>query len=136
MHQFDDIVLGLPYHDGPECLIYRTDLFEDPDEQARYLAQHGQPLNVPRTWDEFQQVARFFQRPETDLYGTVFAAYPDGHNTVYDFCLQLWTRGGELFDEQGKWNLQTEEAESRWPTIEPFSTTARRFTPTHASSTQ
>jgi multiple sugar transport system substrate-binding protein len=112
MHQFDDAVLGLPYHDGPECLIYRTDLFEDPDEQARYLAQHGQPLNVPRTWDEFQQVARFFQRPEADLYGTVFAAYPDGHNTVYDFCLQLWTRGGELFDEQGKWNLQTEEAES------------------------
>ena len=112
MHQFDDVVLGLPYHDGPECLIYRTDLFEDPDEQARYLAQHGQPLNVPRTWDEFQQVARFFQRPKEDLYGTVFAAYPDGHNTVYDFCLQLWTRGGELFDEQGNWNLQTEEAES------------------------
>lgn len=35
-----------------------------------------------------------------------------GHNTVYDFCLQLWTRGGELLDGQGKWNLQTEEAES------------------------
>jgi multiple sugar transport system substrate-binding protein len=112
MHQFDDVVLGLPYHDGPECLIYRTDLFENPNEQARYLAQTGQPLRVPETWDEFQQVARFFQRPEEDLYGTVFAAYPDGHNTVYDFCLQLWTRGGELFDEQGKWSLQTAEAEA------------------------
>ena len=31
-------------------------------------------------------------------YGTVFAAFPDGHNTLYDFALQLWSRGGELTD--------------------------------------
>ena len=91
-------MIGLPYHDGPECLIYRKDLFEDESLQQAYLAQHGRPLAVPETWDEFIQVARFLNRLEQGLYGTVFAAYPDGHNTVYDVCLQLWTRGGELFD--------------------------------------
>jgi multiple sugar transport system substrate-binding protein len=104
------VIVGLPYHDGPECLIYRKDLFENPQEQAAYLARYGVPLRVPETWEEFQQIARFFHRPQEGLYGTVFAAYPDGHNTVYDFCLQLWTRGGELFDQAGKLLLDTPQA--------------------------
>jgi multiple sugar transport system substrate-binding protein len=103
-------VIGLPYHDGPECLIYRKDLFEDAREQAAYKARYGTPLRPPQSWEEFHQVARFFHRPHEKLYGTVFAAYPDGHNTVYDFCLQLWTRGGELFDRAGKLQLNTPEA--------------------------
>ena len=110
MQQFGDVVLGLPYHDGPECLIYRADLFNDPAEKARYREQLGAELRPPRTWDEFRQIARFFTRPEQNLYGTVFAAYPDGHNTVYDFCLQLWTRGGELFDSAQRLNLNTPQA--------------------------
>lgn len=84
--QFGDSVLGLPYHDGPECLIYRPDL----------LAAAN--LRPPETWAEFHASARLLSRPAESRWGTVFAAYPDGHNTVYDFCLQLWTRGGELFD--------------------------------------
>jgi multiple sugar transport system substrate-binding protein len=55
-------------------------------------------------------VARFFTRREQGLYGTVFAGYPDGQNTVYDFCLQLWSRGGELFGTDGKILLDTQQA--------------------------
>ena len=110
MHQFEETVLGLPYHDGPECMIYRRDLFEDPQEQAAYRQKYGTPLRIPQSWAEFHQIARFFHRPEQGLYGTVFAAYPDGHNTVYDFCLQLWTRGGELFDAAGNMTLDTPQA--------------------------
>jgi multiple sugar transport system substrate-binding protein len=105
-------VTGLPYHDGPESLIFRRDLFEDEKEQEQYRQQFGRPLLPPKTWSEFQDVARFFHRPQQGLYGTVFAAFPDGHNTVYDFLLQLWTRGGELFGPDGKINLQTDEARS------------------------
>jgi multiple sugar transport system substrate-binding protein len=103
-------VLGLPFHDGPECLIYRKDLFQDPTEQQAFAARFGRPLRVPRTWPEFRQAARFFQRPDRGLYGTAFAAYPDGHNTVYDFLLQLWTRGGELLDQRGQICLDTRAA--------------------------
>jgi multiple sugar transport system substrate-binding protein len=108
--QIGSQILGLPYHDGPECLIYRKDLFEDPAERANYLARYGSELRLPQTWDEFRQIAQFFTRPEKNLYGTVFAAYPDGHNTVYDFCLQLWTRGGEIFDSSQKMHLDTPHA--------------------------
>jgi multiple sugar transport system substrate-binding protein len=105
--QFGEATLGLPYHDGPECFIYRSDLLEDPAEQEAFLRRHGRPLSVPETWDDFVRVARFFTRPARGLFGTIFAAYPDGHNTVYDICLQLWTRGGELFDAAGRMRLDT-----------------------------
>jgi multiple sugar transport system substrate-binding protein len=105
--QFDDLTLGLPYHDGPECFIYRSDLFASPAEREAFFGQHGRALAIPETWDDFVRVARFFTRPEQGLFGTIFAAFPDGHNTVYDICLQLWTRGGELFDAAGRMQLDT-----------------------------
>lgn len=107
MQEFGEAVAGLPFHDGPECLIYRRDLFEDSTEIKNYQAQYGKPLTVPETWEDFKNTARFFHRPEQNLYGTVFAGLPDGHNTVFDFCLQLWTRGGELTDANGQVNINT-----------------------------
>jgi multiple sugar transport system substrate-binding protein len=100
-HQrFGQQILGLPYHDGPECLVYRKDL----------LAAIG--AEPPRTWDEFHRLARRLTDPGQNRWGTLFAAFPDGHNTVYDFCLQLWTRGGELFDAAGRLHLRTTAAEA------------------------
>ena len=92
-------IYGLPYHDGPEVFMYRTDLFDDPDEQARFQQRTGHALQPPQTWSAFLEVARFFTRPERDLYGCVVAAKADGHNNVYDFLLHLWTRGGQLLHD-------------------------------------
>ncbi|HXI17276.1 MAG TPA: extracellular solute-binding protein [Chloroflexota bacterium] len=94
----DGKTYGLPYHDGPEVLMYRTDLFGDPGEQARFRREHGRDLAPPETWAQFLEVAQFFTRPDEGLYGTCVAAYPDGHNNVYDFLIHLWSRGGALFD--------------------------------------
>lgn len=98
----DGEIYGIAYHDGPEMFLYREDLFNDPQEQAAFLVKHGYPLQVPTTWSQFLDVARFFTRPEQDLYGCVLAGYPDGHNNVYDFLIHLWSRGGELVDAD--WN--------------------------------
>lgn len=97
---FDNKTLGLPYHDGPECFIYRTDIFEELN------------LSVPSTWSEFHETARQIATKKPGLAGVILAGYPDGHNTVYDFCLQLWTRGGELFDGQERLRLCTPQAEA------------------------
>jgi len=110
MQQFGEAIAGLPFHDGPECLIYRKDLFNNPQEKQKFQEQYGKPLVVPQTWDDFKDIARFFTRPDDNLYGTVFAGYPDGHNTVFDFCLQVWTRGGDLLDQQGNINIHTPAA--------------------------
>jgi multiple sugar transport system substrate-binding protein len=91
----------IPWHDGPECLIYRKDLFENPQEQKAFANRFGRELKPPITWHEFHQTARFFTRSSQSLYGTLFAAYPDGHNTLYDLVLQVWSRGGELYSSDG-----------------------------------
>jgi multiple sugar transport system substrate-binding protein len=87
---------GMAYHDGPEVLLYRTDLFGDPAEQRGFRAAYGYPLAPPRTWAELLDQARWFTRPDRGLWGTVLGGHPDGHNNVYDFLIQLWSRGGEL----------------------------------------
>ena len=107
---FGSAVSSLPWHDGPECLIYRRDWFDDAAEQAAFRNEYGYALEPPRTWSEFADVARFFTRPAEGRYGTLFAAYPDGHNTLYDFALQLWSRGGSLTDAAGRVCVVSKEA--------------------------
>ncbi|WP_278021252.1 extracellular solute-binding protein [Flavobacterium ginsengisoli] len=101
-------IFGLPFHDGPECLIYRKDLFENKTEKENFKKQFGYELSTPKTWQEFAEIATFFNRPEQNLYGAVFANYPDGHNMVFDFCLQLWTRGGSLLNNKNQIDIHNE----------------------------
>jgi multiple sugar transport system substrate-binding protein len=103
--RYRDDFYCIPWHDGPECLIYRKDLFENPLEQKAFATQFGRELKPPSTWQEFHETARFFTHPSQSdqgpLWGTQFAAYPDGHNTLYDLVLQVWSRGGELYTFDG-----------------------------------
>jgi multiple sugar transport system substrate-binding protein len=89
---------GIPYHDGPEMFMYRADLFEHPEERERFEQERGYPLVPPETWSQFRDVAEFFTRPDDDLSGCVVAAMADGHNSVYDFFIHLWSRGGKVLD--------------------------------------
>ena len=95
-------IYGLPYHNGPEMLIFRRDLFESEREQKDFADRFGRALEPPKTWGDFLEVAKFFTRPDEDLHGTIQAAFPDAHNIIYDFFLHLWTRGGEVLDSSGK----------------------------------
>ncbi len=71
---------ALPYHDGPMMFIYRRDLFDEPREQAAFQARYGQPLRPPETWSEYLRIARFFTRPDQNMYGAVAAGLNDAHN--------------------------------------------------------
>jgi ABC-type glycerol-3-phosphate transport system substrate-binding protein len=59
----------MPVWANAEVLFYRTDLFQDPKEQAAFKAKYGAELAVPTTWQQFNDVAQFFTRG-TSLYGT------------------------------------------------------------------
>lgn len=89
-------VFGIAYHDGPMMTLYRRDLYQSSQEADAYAQKHGRALLPPSTWDDYFDQARWFTRPEEGLWGTVLAGLPDGHNTVYDFLLHLWSRGGSL----------------------------------------
>jgi multiple sugar transport system substrate-binding protein len=98
LQQFAGGLWGMPYHDGPQCLIYRKDLLE--------AAQ----IPVPTTWAQFHAAARRLHAPAEGRYGTVLALYPDGHNSFYDFCIHVWTRGGEPFGAGGRPTFKTPQA--------------------------
>jgi multiple sugar transport system substrate-binding protein len=98
LQRFNGGFWGMPYHDGPQCLIYRKDLL-----QAAGLA-------VPTTWAQFHEAARRLHAPAQERYGTVLALYPDGHNSFYDFCIHVWTRGGEVFGPGASPSFKTPQA--------------------------
>jgi multiple sugar transport system substrate-binding protein len=98
LQSFAGGVWGMPYHDGPQCLIYRKDLLE------------GAGIAPPRDWDAFVAAARQLHAPDKGVFGTALALYPDGHNSFYDFCVHVWTRGGEPFDPSGRPRFVTEQA--------------------------
>lgn len=101
---------SLPWHDGPECLVYRSDLFAEEGLRALHREKLGRELAPPKTWQEFEDTARLLSDPSKGLHGTVFAAFPDGHNTLYDFALQLWSRGGDLRGAEGRALVNSPEA--------------------------
>lgn len=53
-------------HDG-QVMYYRRDLLEDPEHQQAFQEEYGYELQPPRTWDEFGDVAEYFN--EKDLNG-------------------------------------------------------------------
>ena len=108
---------GLPYHDGPQCLIYRRDLLE------------AAGIAVPTTWDAFHAAARRLHAPAKDRYGTVLALYPDGHNGFYDFCIHVWTRGGDPFDAHGRPELVTPQAEAALDFLRELAADANAMAP-------
>lgn len=93
---FENNIYGIPFHDGPECMIYRTDLFACEENKTRFKSQFSKELIVPKTWDDYLQTTAFFSSLKEGTYGTALAAFPDGHNAVYDFCILAWSRGGEF----------------------------------------
>ena len=68
--QVDGSFVGMPAWTNAEILYYRTDLFEDPEQQAAFETEYGRPLEVPTTWEDFQEVSEFFTQ-DTDGDGTV-----------------------------------------------------------------
>jgi len=53
---------------------YRKDWFSKPELQAEFKTKYNRDLAPPKTWDEFKQVAEFFQNRKIDGK-TVYGAY-------------------------------------------------------------
>jgi multiple sugar transport system substrate-binding protein len=63
---------ALPAMGDANGWFYRRDWFENPELMAEFKEKAGRDLAVPTTWDEFKQVAEFFQGREIDgktVYG-------------------------------------------------------------------
>ena len=89
--------------------VYRRDWFEDPAEQAAFKAKYGRALQPPDTWQEFRQVAGFFQRPDEKRYGCALLTGRGYDSLVMGFQPFLGAWGGswgnrETFEVAGHVN--------------------------------
>jgi multiple sugar transport system substrate-binding protein len=71
--QYNGHTYWVAFDNDTQPFVYRSDLFNDPKEQANFEDKYGQPLTFPTTWDDQAKVAEFFTRPDaaTPLYGSV-----------------------------------------------------------------
>jgi multiple sugar transport system substrate-binding protein len=101
---------GLPYYTFTMGMFYRCDLWEDPTEQANFLAKYGYELRVPRTYDELADMAEFFRRApgdtlkgeavDQDFYGIGLMAgrFPHVQDEINSIA---WTSGAKVINDDG-----------------------------------
>ncbi len=56
-------------HDG-QVMYYRRDLLADEAHKAAFEEAYGYPLDVPKTWDQFRDVAEYFDGKDLNGDGT------------------------------------------------------------------
>lgn len=58
--KWGDTMIQYPMDGDRHYLKYRTDIFDNPEMQARYKADTGNELKVPETWEEYNAIAQYF----------------------------------------------------------------------------
>ncbi|MYW64223.1 extracellular solute-binding protein [Streptomyces sp. SID8379] len=90
-----DAVYAIPQDSGPLMFYYREDLFK----------KHK--LSVPKTWDEFAEVARAARKADPDAFLTTFSSNDSGlfAGLAQQAGARWWTVDGD-----GKWTVAIDDA--------------------------
>lgn len=101
--KFNGKYYGLPFNYAPQMLFYRRDVFSHPGVIKQYFQTYNESLRPPKTWSEFNRVAKFFDKEYNPVspvrYGTVVP-------TAYKECLlpEVYMRmrayGGEIYNKR------------------------------------
>ncbi|WP_027417067.1 extracellular solute-binding protein [Aneurinibacillus terranovensis] len=92
---------GMVYDGDAHLLFYRKDIFDRFKDE--YRQKYGQDLRPPRTWKEYDRIARFLTRDldgdgKIDIYGT--ASFGGDAKRYIWFAERYLSMGGRYFDEK------------------------------------
>ena len=62
-------MIQFPIDGDRHYLKYRKDVIDNPEYQAKYLAETGNELRIPQTWEEYAEMAEFFNGWDWDNDG-------------------------------------------------------------------
>ncbi|NOZ71376.1 MAG: extracellular solute-binding protein [Chloroflexi bacterium] len=105
--KFGGKVYALPVDGDVHMLMYRKDLFENPEEKAAFKEKYGKELAPPETWEDWLQIGEFFTRDagetlagetlERPFYGSADFAQ---RGFSFAWFVDRWAAFGEpYFDE-------------------------------------
>src|SRR5258708_35108154 len=81
------------------CLYYRTDIFGDAKLQDAYQKKFNKKLEVPKTWDDYAQVAQFItDQLAPNVYGGAHFRKAGSPGNQFAFLQQFRANGGVFFD--------------------------------------
>jgi len=85
------------------ALYYRKDIFEDPKLNEAYQAKFNKKLEVPKTWEDYAQVAQFItDQMAPNVYGAGHSRKAGSPGNQFDFMQQFRSNGGMFFDDNMK----------------------------------
>lgn len=90
---------ALPAEVDANGFLYRTDLFEDADEKAKFKEKYGYELAPPKTYKELRDIAEFFTRPP-NLYGVAPWYSKEYDGITMGFQQVMWSYGGSYGDPE------------------------------------
>ncbi len=61
----------VPWLNEYQGILYRTDLMNDPDEQAAFMEEYGYELAAPQSMQQYFDQVAHFNRPDEGLYGNI-----------------------------------------------------------------
>lgn len=111
---------GLPFMYDMQTLFYRTDLFSDLALQRNYYQLYKEELDVPKTWEEYLKIARFFTRkfnPDSPTeYGTTLGC-GDDNSAIYELLPRVWSNHSDIFSQDYKFCLIIRRRGKHWKII-------------------
>lgn len=123
-----------PFDISVQMLFYHRSLFDDIAQIRAFYEETGKTLKIPVTYEEFDQICRFFSRahrPDSPIpYG---ASLPPAVPTslASDYLPRLLSAGGLLYSANGCLNLNTPVA---LKTLKEYIEYASLASPNHARS--
>ncbi|MDR0720922.1 MAG: extracellular solute-binding protein, partial [Treponema sp.] len=102
---------SIPFLGGAQLMFYRIDVFEDPILSKDYFNTCGTKLRPPRTWPEFNTVAKFFTRKYNRSSPVEFGASCHGaiaEEICPDIYSRIWGFGGQVFNRKNLPELYSE----------------------------
>ncbi len=95
---YRDTLYAMPWFTDAGLLYYRKDL----------LNEYG--FDEPETWDELKEIVTTIRQDQPHLSGFLIQAeqYEGLITNVMEF---LWSHGADVWDETGRWQIATPEAE-------------------------
>ena len=108
----DGVAYGMPFTFCTQLLFYRKDFFNDLTLKRIFYDQYKKELLPPRTWAEYNEIARFFTRKYNPFapteFGTTLGSRISSGGTC-EYLPRLWSFGGDVYDENG-FTLNSKEA--------------------------
>jgi multiple sugar transport system substrate-binding protein len=100
---------ALPAMGDAVAFTYRKDWFAKPELQTEFKAKHNRDLAAPKTWDEFKQVAQFFQNRSIDgkkVYGAALYTERGSEGITMGAANTLYAYGFEYANPKKAYDMK------------------------------